>query len=962
MFTKKLISLILALVMVVSCFTVSFVTANAETNYNEYEKMLEAIKPENNYGLAKTVNEGKIIQAWNWSFNNVIKNLEKLAEQGFTTIQVSPPNELKMPTKGVKVCEPAVGGIAPNGWWMFYQPAGFQLNESEDNALGTKAEFVKMCEEAHKLGLKVIVDAVINHMGTDDDHIGVYNNPSTDPMDHVNPRAAQFEPELLDAKAFHSPWVDMTYKENYWDGFSDYDIEEDLTQHCTSGLPDLDTSTQLVQDTIYDYFVELVEAGADGFRFDAAKHIETKYDTYFASDFWDDTLIKLRENYPDKECYAYGEILNKCGDGRPFYEYTWMMDVTDSSSYWGIKEAVVNMGNGGNPTPFYQSEAEGCDPTSVNFTKENVIQWNESHDTYIDGGTSSLTVQQRNKIWALSAARQKITGVYFARPDDRTGANRAAIETICANITLGDAALTSWTAPEVKAVNQFDNYFGDASEWNSTVDKVTMIERGGLGATLVNLGGTTKSVNMKVNTLAEGNYIDSITGNTFTVTNGKLTGSIGSTGIACIYYAQDTEPVLPEPSQGSIWDVPVDWASGTFPEFEGYTTIVLSSKTWSEAYSYCWVKGTDNYDVAWPGTPMKKVTDDNGYGEKQFVAYIPDEYDMYIINNGNGGGSNQTIDLSVPNSSGVWLDTQAADGKWNVGYWSPNFVPTPIPGTVKPTEPVPTEPIPTEPIPTEPIPTEPIPTEPVGPEGLFVRADDVLYEVEQGETYTFTYYLNVPNAKIGSFNATTYFDAEGLEVCPVVDEFGDPDTTAMFPIFKGATVYNMNLDGRIRFNYSSTNPVRFPNEDSVAMTVGFKVTAESGIYDIDTVITTMADTDLYRYVFECEVIDDSFAARDVLDAPVYVDPNKPTEPTQPEPTQPEPTEPGDDFLYGDVDGNGKVNIFDASFVQKSIAGYDGYDLDERAFKAADVDFNGKINVFDASRIQKFIAGYFDSFK
>ena len=69
-----------------------------------------------------------------------------------------------------------------------------------------------------------------------------------------------------------------------------------------------------------------------------------------------------------------------------------------------------------------------------------------------------------------------------------------------------------------------------------------------------------------------------------------------------------------------------------------------------------------------------------------------------------------------------------------------------------------------------------------------------------------------------------------------------------------------------------------------------------------------------------------------------------------------------ELIMGDVDGDGKINIFDASYVQKSIAGYDGYELDERAFEAADVDFNGKINVFDASRIQKFIAGYFDSFK
>ncbi len=659
---KKLLSVILALMAVISCCVVisavPATSAASVSEYNTYAKYLEAIKPENNYGLEDTVNDGKIIQAWNWSYKNATALMKTVAEQGFTTLQISPPNEIKMPTKGVAVCAKPVDGIAPNGWWMFYQPAGFQLNESEDNALGTKAEFIEMCKEAKKYGVKIIVDAVINHMGTDDDHVGVYDNASTDPMKHVNPRAAQFEPELLAAKAFHSPWVNMTYKENYWDGYSDYDIEEDLTQHCTSGLPDLATETQLVQDTIYDYFVELIEAGADGFRFDAAKHIETSHDTYFASDFWEDTLQKLRKNYPDVECYAYGEILNKCGDGRPFSEYTELMDVTDSSSYWGIKDAICNNGNSGNSIPYYPND---------NFTKENVIQWNESHDTYIDGGTSSLTIQQRNKIWAVTAARQTITGIYFARPDDRTGQNRAAIEKICENILLGDANKTSWALPEVQAVNRFDNFFGDASEYNSVQNKVTFIERAGdvdFGATLVNLSGTSKSVSMTTHILAEGKYIDSLTGNEFTVEGTTLKGQIGSKGIACIYYAQDTQGEVPyvEPS---IWDV--DVANGQFPCNDKYTTIVFSTK-WSNAGIYAWDDSL-NAMSEWPGAGMKFALV-NDYGENQFVAYIPAEYTHFIIN--DNGGSQQTIDLDISDNCGVYM-ANMVDGKYTVGYWDPSF-------------------------------------------------------------------------------------------------------------------------------------------------------------------------------------------------------------------------------------------------------------------------------------------------
>lgn len=660
--SKRIASIILAVMLVVSCIGATVQAADTTTNYNEYSKMLEETKAENNYGLEETVDDGKILQAWNWSFKNVIAQLETVAEQGFTTIQVSPPNEIKMPTKGVRVSEPYVNGVEPNGWWMLYQPAGFQLNESDDHALGTKDEFIEMCDKAHEIGVKIIVDAVINHLGTDDKHTGIYNNTSSDPMDHVNERAWEFEPEILNAKALHSPWVNMTYKENYWDGWSDRDIEEDLTQHCTSQLPDLATETELVQKAIYDYLVELVEAGADGFRFDAAKHIETKHDTYFASDFWENTLLKLRENYPDKECYAYGEILNKCGDGRPFSEYTELMDVTDSSSYWGIKDAVCNKGNSGNSIPAYPSyeDAGTYGAGHEKFNKKNVIQWDESHDSYIDGGTSSLTPEQRDKIWALTAARQTITGIYFARPNDATGNNRSDIEAICNNIYLGEANVTSWADPAVKAVNQFDNHFGDAAESLSVQNKMTIIERGGLGATIVNLGGTDGKVNVFSSTLADGRYVDALTGETFKVSEGKLTGTIGSTGIACIYYAESREPEFP------TFDIENDG----FPTRDGFKTVVFTdSNNWGTVCAHSWKTG-EEAEVSWPGVQMNYgIT--NEMGQKQYYAFIPEHCDNIIIN--NGGNGEQSDDTSFPTHTAFYPESKNSENKYTLGTFEVKF-------------------------------------------------------------------------------------------------------------------------------------------------------------------------------------------------------------------------------------------------------------------------------------------------
>ena len=527
---RRLLSVLLAVVMVMSCFSIAAATA-AEVDVADeaadvsvapaaagsaYLDMQEKITAENHYGLSDTVNYGTILQAWNWSFANIEANLEAVAEQGFTTIQVSPPNEIKQATKGVSV---TAGDT--NGWWMFYQPVGFQLNESTDNALGTKSEFVSMCTKAHQLGLKVIVDAVINHVGTKD-----ASDSDTNPMNHVNDKVKTYEPVIYNNQLFHTPWKKMQYLES---NVSQYDSTYDLTRNCTSGLPDLKTEDSRVQGVIYDYLEELVAAGADGFRFDAAKHIETPDDiSGLRSDFWTNTLKKVQAAHTDKEIYAYGEILNTCGVNRPYSMYTKLFDVTDSANYWQIKDAATS--GGGNPIPYYPND---------NFTKENVMLWDESHDTYIDGATSGLTSTQRGKIWALVAGRAEISSVYLARPDDNGTGSLGGIK-------LGEARKTSWSNATTKAINQFHNYFIGQSEYCSNSGGTAWIERGTQGAMIVNLGGTTsKTVNLKANKLAAGDYVDAITGNVFTVSGGYIKGQVGNTGVAAIYennYVAPTDP------------------------------------------------------------------------------------------------------------------------------------------------------------------------------------------------------------------------------------------------------------------------------------------------------------------------------------------------------------------------------------------------------------------------------------
>lgn len=67
-----------------------------------------------------------------------------------------------------------------------------------------------------------------------------------------------------------------------------------------------------------------------------------------------------------------------------------------------------------------------------------------------------------------------------------------------------------------------------------------------------------------------------------------------------------------------------------------------------------------------------------------------------------------------------------------------------------------------------------------------------------------------------------------------------------------------------------------------------------------------------------------------------------------------PLESTTDFIRGDANMDGDVNIKDATYIQKTVAGLERMSLIERL--AGDADTMGDINIKDATAIQKFVAG------
>ena len=484
------------------------------------------------------VQDGVILHCWNWSYNNIKKYLPQIAASGYTAIQTSPVTQPKdYYWEGIgygNVGIPDGTGGYDGNWWKVYQPVTESICNNGYTWFGTKAEFKSMCDEAEKYGIKVIVDIVANHMG----NIEGYKIGSVEAvMGDISPQVGQF-------------WkADMLTDSTYWHISTSWthssDGRYDVTQG-NMGMPDLNTGDSRVQNMILDLMKECIDNGADGFRFDAAKHIETpKDDSAFASNFWDvvlDGTTSYAQSTKNFTPYYYGEVLNRidCEDAE--YYYLSKMSVTDNSTGDNIRNTLKYGGVGGATNTGYASYAHG--------QGDKVVLWAESHDTYMGGGSSyDVNDSTINKAWAIVASRKDSTGLYFARPyysyeilnNDVNGydarKNPADIAASTRHTQMGEVGSLTWMDTCVAEVNRFRNHFvGQSESIGSSGDTLFYNVRGNSGVVLVSSTGPC-SVSLGLSgKMADGTYTDQVTGTKFTVSGGTLTGKIANEdGIAVIY-------------------------------------------------------------------------------------------------------------------------------------------------------------------------------------------------------------------------------------------------------------------------------------------------------------------------------------------------------------------------------------------------------------------------------------------
>ncbi|MFI5834675.1 alpha-amylase family protein [Micromonospora sp. NPDC051300] len=286
-----------------------------------------------------------IVQLFEWNWTSVASECTStLGPKGYGYVQVSPPQE----------------HVNSSPWWVSYQPVSYRIESRK----GTRAQFQSMVNTCHNAGVKVIVDAVVNHMSGQDNggtgwagtSYGHYNYPGT-----------------YSSADFHY------CGRNGNNDIANYNDRYEVQNCELVNLADLKTESDYVRNKLAGYLNDLLSLGVDGFRLDGSKHMPAA----------DIAAIKARLSRP---AYLVQEVIYGAGEPVQPTEYTGNGDVHEFRYGKDLarmfnSERLAYLKNFG--------ESWGYLPSG------SAVVFTDNHDTQRDGGV--LTYRDRGE-YALANA------------------------------------------------------------------------------------------------------------------------------------------------------------------------------------------------------------------------------------------------------------------------------------------------------------------------------------------------------------------------------------------------------------------------------------------------------------------------------------------------------------------------------------------------------------------------------
>lgn len=240
--------------------------------------------PDNNFQVNKDHPAG----FYGGDLKGLTEKLDYIKSLGATSIWLSP---LADNTNEVRMGD--YHGYGHHGYWI-------RDHYGVEEHQGKMADAKNLVKEAHKRGLKVILDVVLNHTGPD------------------------------------HPWNSDPNKEGWFHnegGIDNWNDPREVERGDLGGLPDLKQENP----EVYDYLLKntlwwIEETGVDGIRLDAVKHIQ--------KDFWSKFVPDVKAGADKEDLFVMGEVFHGDPGVVADYQRAGIDSVFDLPLYYTMRETL----------------------------------------------------------------------------------------------------------------------------------------------------------------------------------------------------------------------------------------------------------------------------------------------------------------------------------------------------------------------------------------------------------------------------------------------------------------------------------------------------------------------------------------------------------------------------------------------------------------------------------------------
>ncbi|CAI4223618.1 unnamed protein product [Auanema sp. JU1783] len=452
-----------------------------------------------------------MVHLFEWKWTDIAKECENFLQYyGYGAVQVSPPME-------------HITIVQNNNmpWWIRYQPVSYQLSSRS----GSESEFKDMVNRCNNVGVRIIVDVVMNHM------VGVGQKKGVDGTQSSGT-------STFDGTDGVEQFPGVPYNSNNFNDFrchgniqdSDFQNSAEHVRNCRLvGLLDLNQGDSVVRNKLIGFLDSLIDIGVAGFRCDASKHM------------WPGDLEAILNGTKNLRTDIFGqnvrpfvvhEVIDRGGEAVKCADYVTIGRYTNFNFGSAVSSYARGQGDWRNAVKLGPGSAYG------NGEDHDVLTFIDNHDNQRDSNPYVVTYKDKERYklavafmlaWPYGYPRV-MSSYYFSYsdqspPNSGSGANYATTSPAF-NDDLTCKESSGWVCehrwPSIRQMAQFHSSVSGtaASDIFSDYNRIGFA-RTGKGFFALNGLSNSWTKNFQT-TLPAGDYCDQYSGS---LKDGKCTGA-----------------------------------------------------------------------------------------------------------------------------------------------------------------------------------------------------------------------------------------------------------------------------------------------------------------------------------------------------------------------------------------------------------------------------------------------------